>query len=432
MLKRLRIRSRADADQENVGSEDQLEQETDSSDNLSTDDLSDLNEFEIDDEADEDSDEEGEDGESEEEDSDEDEGVTKWLDDDSVAFLVSVGVHVLLLVALASVTIATQPKFLAMLINSQPVAEELAPLDIVNDIAYSDTPNEEIGADSVGSVDMALSSAPTIADVSAVNSVDLDVKIPEGDANVKLSVEKAVGLTESPKVVRGMTGVGSTGTDGAVDRVTYEILQSLEERPTLVVWIFDSSISMVKRRQEIRDRFDSIYQQLGIVQEQKEKREGTPEIPPLLTAIMEFGNEVKVLTKDPTDSIEQIRGAIDSIGNEGGDEMVFHAVKAAVNRYKSFRGKGGNIDRNVMLIVITDERGDDLELAEETIKTCRHQAMPCYVLGVPAPFGRDKTFIKFVEFDPAYAQVEDWAEVDQGPESLFPERVKLEIGRAHV
>ena len=111
MLKRLRLRSRADADQENVGSEDQLEQETDSSDNLSTDDLSDLNEFEIDDEADEDSDEEGEDGESEEEDSDEDEGVTKWLDDDSVAFLVSVGVHVLLLVALASVTIATQPKF---------------------------------------------------------------------------------------------------------------------------------------------------------------------------------------------------------------------------------------------------------------------------------------------------------------------------------
>jgi hypothetical protein len=78
-----------------------------------------------------------------------------------------------------------------------------------------------------------------------------------------------------------------------------------------------------------------------------------------------------------------------------------------------------------MLIVVTDERGDDLQVAEETINVCRFHAMPCYVMGVPSPFGRDKAYIKFVEFDPKYAQGEDWAEVDQGPESLFPERVKI-------
>jgi hypothetical protein len=223
-----------------------------------------------------------------------------------------------------------------------------------------------------------------------------------------------------------MTGVGTTGTDGAVDRVTYEILQSLEERPTLVVWVFDSSISMVKRRQEISDRFDRIYQQLGIVQAEKEKREGASEVPPLLTSILSFGSQVEVLTKQPTDDLAEIRSAIEKIGNEGGDEMVFQAIKTAVDKYKSFRiAKGNSPARNVMLLVVTDERGDDLQLAEETIKACRFQTIPCYVLGVPAPFGRDKAFIKFVEFDPAYAQVEDWAEVDQGPETLYPERVKL-------
>jgi hypothetical protein len=183
---------------------------------------------------------------------------------------------------------------------------------------------------------------------------------------------------------------------------------------------------MVKRRQEISDRFDRIYQQLGIVQAEKEKREGASEVPPLLTSILSFGSQVEVLTKQPTDDLAEIRSAIEKIGNEGGDEMVFQAIKTAIDKYKSFRvAKGNSPARNVMLLVVTDERGDDLQLAEETIKACRFQTIPCYVLGVPAPFGRDKAFIKFVEFDPAYAQVEDWAEVDQGPETLYPERVKL-------
>ena len=375
-----------------------------------------LNEFDPDQEDEDDS-------EADEESPDE---PTSWFDRDTLAFLASVGAHLLVVVGLASITIATQPQLLSVLINSEPIAEELAPIDVVTDIAYSDTPTDEFGADSIGSVDMALSSAPLVADVSAVEATDLDVTIPNGDVNVTFTVEKAVGLTQAPKAVRGMTGVGTTGTDGAVDRVTYEILQSLEERPTLVVWVFDSSISMVKRRQEISDRFDRIYQQLGIVAAEKEKREGSSEVPPLLTSILSFGSQVEVLTKQPTDDLAEIRSAIEKIGNEGGDEMVFQAIKTAVEKYKSYRvAKGNSPARNVMLLVVTDERGDDLPLAEETIKACRFQTIPCYVLGVPAPFGRDKSFIKFVEFDPAYAQVEDWAEVDQGPETLYPERVKL-------
>ncbi|MFM8571757.1 MAG: hypothetical protein ACKOAU_09195 [Pirellula sp.] len=214
-----------------------------------------LNQFDLDDQDGPDDEDDGEDVEDELDDE-----PASWFDQDSLAFLASVGAHVLVVLALASVTIATQPKLLSVLINSEPIAEELAPIDVVTDIAYSDTPSEDFGADSIGSVDMALSSAPLVADVSAVEATDLDVSIPDGDVNVTLTVEKAVGLTEAPKAVRGMTGVGTTGTDGAVDRVTYEILQSLEERPTLVVWVFDSSISMVKRRQEISDRVDRIYQ----------------------------------------------------------------------------------------------------------------------------------------------------------------------------
>ena len=400
-----------------VSKDDSVDEEEDEED-LDDDD-------EDDDDADDDFDEDED--EEEEDDADYEEASLAWFDRDTVAFLASMGLHVLVVVALGSITIATHPELLSVLIQSEPIAEELAPLDVISDIAYSESPTDEFGADSIGAVDMALSTAPVLADMSTVETVDLDLTIPNGTIEVSKTVHQAMGLTQAPKSVRGTTGVGTTGTDGAVDRVTYEILQSLEERPTLVVWIFDSSISMVKRRQEIRDRFDRIYQQLGIVQEEKRKREGDPEIAPLLTAVMSFGSEVQVLTKTPTDDLNEIRSSIDSIGNEGGDEMVFHAVKTAVDRFKGFRTarNSGSPERNVMLIVVTDERGDDLPMAEEAIKSCRFHSMPCFVLGVPSPFGREKAYIKFVEFDPKYAQGEEWAEVDQGPETLYPERVKL-------
>jgi hypothetical protein len=354
-------------------------------------------------------------------------GSFAWFDRDTAAFLASMVAHVAVIFALASVTIVTQPDLLSVFIDSKPIEEELPALDIVTDIAYSDEINEEFGADSIGSIDAALSTAPVLSDISQMESFDLNVEVPDGNVAVSQTVQQAVGLTEAIKSIKGSTGVGTTGTDGAVDRITYEILNSIEKNPTAVVWIFDSSISMVKRRKEIRDRFDRIYSQLGIVQEEKRKREGDSEVAPLLTSIMSFGSDVQVLTKEPTDDLDEIRAAIDSIGNEGGEEMVFHAIRTAIDRHKRMRvSRGpGSPARDVMLIVVTDERGDDLPMAEETIKMCRFQSMRCFVMGVPSPFGRDKAYIKFVEFDPQYAQAEDWAEVDQGPESLLPERVKI-------
>jgi hypothetical protein len=374
-----------------------------------------------------------EDGEYDEEDvdseelDDEQEGIMAWFDRDTAAFIASMVAHVSVILALASVTIVTQPDLLSVFIDSKPIEENVPALDIVTEIAYSDDVSEEFGADSVGSIDMALSTAPVLSDISQVETVDFNMEVPDGNVAVSQTVQQALGLTQAPKTVRGSTGVGTTGTDGAVDRITYEILASIENQPTAVVWIFDSSISMVKRRKEIRDRFDRIYEQLGIVQKIKNEREGEPEVAPLLTSVMSFGSEVQLLTKQPTDNLDEIREAIDSIGNEGGDEMVFHAIRNAIDRHKNLRQNrgSGSPARNVMLIVVTDERGDDLQVAEETINVCRFHAMPCYVMGVPSPFGRDKAYIKFVEFDPKYAQGEDWAEVDQGPESLFPERVKI-------
>ena len=52
-------------------------------------------------------------------------------------------------------------------------------------------------------------------------------------------------------VVRGAASAVTTGAAGAVDRLTAEIVASLGQRPTLVCWLFDRSVSLSAQRQEI-------------------------------------------------------------------------------------------------------------------------------------------------------------------------------------
>jgi hypothetical protein len=54
--------------------------------------------------------------------------------------------------------------------------------------------------------------------------------------------------------------------------------------------------------------------------------------------------------------------------------------------------------------------------------------IPVYVVGVPAPFGTKDVKFKFVEFDTKYDQDVQWAVVEQGPETLYPEVVHVRSG----
>jgi hypothetical protein len=78
--------------------------------------------------------------------------------------------------------------------------------------------------------------------------------------------------------------------------------------------------------------------------------------------------------------------------------------------------------------VFTDERGDDFTGIDVTVQLCRRYNMPVYVVGVPAPFGREETLVKWVDPDPKFDQTPQWGEVNQGPETFAPERIKLSFG----
>ena len=141
-----------------------------------------------------------------------------------------------------------------------------------------------------------------------------------------------------------------------------------------------------------------------------------------------FGNSVTLYTEDPTDNLEEIKSIVDNIEvDSSGEEKVFTAIASAADQYKTLRRSRGSQgpQRNVMFVVVTDERGDDANLLESSIGACRKWGIPVYVIGVPAPFGREHTLVKYVDPDPKFDQSPQWAQVDQGPETFFSERVQV-------
>jgi hypothetical protein len=353
-----------------------------------------------------------------------------WLDAETKAFLSSMLVHVGLIVGLAAIPIVVEPELVtSLLIESEPPAIEEPDFHVLEDLAVADQVQEKLGSNLIGDTASALSLAPEVAEISQVVTPDVTVPTPWANLDLSVQVKQASALVESQRTVRGLTGAGVAGTDGAIDRITMELIQSIEERPTLVVWLMDASVSLIRRRAEIRERLDRIYEELGIIEAMRRKdAERSGEAERLLTSVIAFGKTVDLVTKNPTADRREIQDAIDSIQiDDSGLEMTFSAIYLAADRFKNFRNMKSERgpERNVVFIVVTDERGDDIQGLDKSIEICRKFAIPVHVLGVPAPFGRDVTYIKYVDPDPKFDQTPQWGQIDQGPETLYPERVRL-------
>ncbi|TVP99876.1 MAG: VWA domain-containing protein [Planctomycetaceae bacterium] len=352
-----------------------------------------------------------------------------WFSDESAAFVVSLIVHLSLLLMLGLTPLLISPDVDSVVLTASESTEPTEEFRILDDLTYSDVPHQEMGANSTVDAGMAEASAEMFAETAEIpNPAEMEPDV-RGDVFVNNLFSQPVAPLDRLSDQRGKVGEGVQGAAGAIDRLTFEILQSLEERPTLVVWLFDQSGSLTRQRQEIRDRFDKIYEELGIIVAEREKsltRAEQREIP-LLTSVIGFGQDVQLFTEKPTDDLAEIKAIVDGLPvDTSGIERPFTAVELAVDRYKSYRrASGGQPDRNVMLVVVTDERGDDMNRLEPAIKACRRYGMPVFVIGTPAPFGRDTVLIKYVDPDPNYDQSPQWAEVDAGPESLMPEMVRV-------
>ena len=199
----------------------------------------------------------------------------------------------------------------------------------------------------------------------------------------------------------------------AMDRIAQEIIWMLEKGPVLAIWVFDQSESMKDDQQEIRDRFNNIYNQLGIV--------GTSNNDSLLTAVCSYGNGfVDHTNGKATSNREEIRKAIDSVPvDPSGEEIMCSAVGRALTSYRDLAKR-----RQMCMILVTDESGnrDDNEMyLEKAIAAAKATKCKLYVMAREAVFGYPYCYISWKH--PQTNRVH-WLQIDRGPETGFAEQLQ--------
>lgn len=345
------------------------------------------------------------------------------LDAETGAWLVSLAAHFLLLVV-CTLAVYYLPQDQRLILSAEPVdlQDETPP----EEFRFSDELEQQIGA----LADAGSSEAEAAALHEALESEIVLPVEPLSDFGEVAAFEVEAPILQGPRIdeqllVQGVGSVGATGAEGAVDRITLEILRSLDEDPTLVVWLFDQSLSLQTQREQIAKRFDQVYEELGVVKANGDPAFGKHEDKPLLTYVAQFGKSMSALTPDPTDDLQEIKAAVRAVTDDpSGEEKVFTAVGTLAQQFRHYRLRRPR--RSVMLVVISDEAGDDIQRLDDAINVCTKYQMPVYVVGVPAPFGRKEAYVRYVHPDrERYRDAPQDLPVHQGPESLMPERIRL-------
>ena len=216
---------------------------------------------------------------------------------------------------------------------------------------------------------------------------------------------------------RSQTRTVGGAEDVAVKKVVTAIHASLELGPTLVVWIIDRTPSSQKiaiETIEAAKRFydDDDVRQYSIGTEQR-----------LLSTFVAYDEQVDFLIEKPTSDWQLAKKTLESIQpSAAGKEMTFTAIQQTIEKYLTFRTQER---REMVLIVVTDEVGEDQNLLEGLIDTTRRNALPVYVIGSAAPWGQANPFAP----NPKVAEKTktDDSLPTHGPESRFSERVDISM-----
>jgi hypothetical protein len=353
------------------------------------------------------------------------------FDADTPAWAMSMLVHVAVLLGLAALVVRPEPRKDPPIEIVQVPPDEHAVLE-PEEVTVSEEQQPTVGARSEDSEAVAQAVAPLLADESVVPVDKLEAPQSEERSEVLEEIE-ALGLAVADTLaVQGDVAVGTTGASGAVDRLTAEIRASLAQRPTVVCWLFDQSVSLAGQREEIASRLERVFEELDVGGDGA----GGPELLNVVYAygqgvapvMFQGGKRVAAAAVKPTRAAADVVRAIREIPvDESGIENTFGAIRMAAEAAKRIRINPR--ERNVMIIAFTDEVGNDQQQADEVATYCRGNAMRVYVVGVPAPFGRQHVQMRFVEFDKRFAGDDQWPVVDQGPETLYPEVVAVHSGR---
>ncbi|MBI1901036.1 MAG: VWA domain-containing protein [Planctomycetia bacterium] len=218
-------------------------------------------------------------------------------------------------------------------------------------------------------------------------------------------------MLNRPTSSKGSVGEQVMHVEGAVDRITYEIATNLEESKVMVAWLMDASLSLVEERQNVADRLQRVYEELD--------KTGAPRKNVLTGAVIGFGQEWGVIVDPTTEGSEIVEGIRKVPRDESGVENVFSAVIQTVERYKPHITRE---KRKLMVVIWTDESGDDYRLLEQAVSLCQRFNVQVITVGPSAMFGKELGTRSYKH--PEDGQVYQLP-LSRGPEAVYQERLNL-------
>jgi hypothetical protein len=337
---------------------------------------------------------------------------------DSLHWGVSLFVHALVFLVLAVFTVDSgrKPQLVAVLSELR----ELGPEEAFQDEL---TPDQELRLDAPVTVSP---SGGSIAGAQMANPIQtvqqtLAAAHTVSNRNLVRPLTGGVGNLNLDSNISGLKGVnemvGAGGDAGVLDRITQEILRQLDKNKVIVAWVFDASKSLEKRRENIAQRFDRIYTEF--------KELGVADSGGLLTVVASVGQETRFVLDKPSSDVEAIRKAIRAIKEDAsGKENLFAAVRETALKYRRIQTA---TRRTLIIVLLTDEIGDDTAQADQTLDVLKRNNVPLYIMGPIASFSRP-TIYDYMKID----GFDFWVEIKRGPYTREEEFMRLMYdGRAY-
>lgn len=204
-------------------------------------------------------------------------------------------------------------------------------------------------------------------------------------------------------------GIMTVPTPGdAADNVLNGIRREFADGNLLVVWLLDASLSLYEDRQMVAAKMDPFYRDI-------QSKQGQPSV--LMSAAVAFGADVKELQKPTRFGVRLVKSTSQEVPIDAtGIENTFSAVEWCVQHYrKSWKDP-------MLIVVWTDESGDDILRLEETVALCRQQGVVVTVVGPTAVFGAEGGYAPYVDRGTGYSFL---LPVKRGPDTSLPERIPL-------
>lgn len=227
-------------------------------------------------------------------------------------------------------------------------------------------------------------------------------------------------MAEVPKIMaampmhqhRGVTRVAeAAGTEQIAGQLAGDLLSIARDGDAIVVWMMDQSVSMQRDRQAMASQLLQTLQSIEADDSSK-----------MMHYVVAFGDGVRLI-RDSTIKGYAAANSIASLPvDPSGVENTFQAVEWCLdNLFSSFRWlKGG--EKQKLLVIWTDESGDDYPRLEQTIQRCLMANVRVDIIGPSAVLGAQTGYSAYQHPDDGKVY---YLPVHRGPDSSFPQKLSL-------